>query len=307
VALFAYRRYDQLARTLQCLREAGVEVLYVFSDGPADAGAAADVELVRRRLRAIDWAQVELFEQPRNLGLSRSIRAGLDRVLGDHPAVVVIEDDVSVAPEFHTYACRALEHYRDDLRVAGITGLRYPFDRGVLKDYPYDVFHSPRFSSWGWATWRDRWESFEFDSGRLRERIAASPGIEPENAGADMAAMIIDSVVHETLAGSWDVVCATNMLLDRQLFVTPVWNMVENSGLAHGTHADGAPPWELAWEPPPAHVVAGSVRFAPVGPDERVLAAYRRFFTSYAGSGPLGRAGAAVHRWRASRRLRSPG
>ncbi len=305
VVLFAYRRHEQLAQTLRCLREGGIDLLYAFSDGAADEEATADVARVREQLRAIDWARVELVEQPANLGLSLSVRNGVDRVLDEHEATVVIEDDVCVSPEFYDYACRALAHYRDEPRVAGITGLRYPFGRHALEGYRYDVFHSPRFSSWAWATWGDRWRSFEFDPAALRKRIAATPSFDPREAGADMAEMIVDSVVTERLTGSWDVVCATNMLLEHRLFVTPTWNMVENGGLEVGTHAHGLPSWELAWEPPPEHVRAGGVRFAPVGLDEGVLSAYRRFFADGAGRGPFGRAAGAVARWRTSRRLRT--
>ena len=44
VVVFAYRRPEQLERTLECLRGCGVEQLYVFSDGPGDAAAVEDVE-----------------------------------------------------------------------------------------------------------------------------------------------------------------------------------------------------------------------------------------------------------------------
>jgi hypothetical protein len=117
-----------------------------------------------------------------------------------------------------------------------------------------------------------------------------------------MAGMIDAAIVRETLGGSWDVACAANMLLAGQWFVTPTWNMVENSGLAHGTHADGAPAWELHWEP--EHAPSGPIRYAPAELDERVLGAYRSFFAD-AGAGPLARAGKTLARWREARRRRA--
>jgi hypothetical protein len=302
VALFVYRRHRELERTIQCLRDCHIEQLYVFSDGPAGEQAERDVSLVRRCLADIDWVEPVLVEHPVNLGLSRSIRAGLDRVFAEHETAVVIEDDVCVARDFYDYARSALAHYWDEERVAGITGLRYPFGRGPLSGYPFDVFHSPRFSSWAWATWRDRWEAFEFDAEILRARIAAAPRFDPSAAGIDMAGMIDAAVVTETLRGSWDVVCATNMLLEGSSFVTPTWNMVENSGLAHGTHADGAPSWELTWEPRPDPGPGEPLRFAPFGFDEQVLGTYRRFFAGSPKGGPLAGAAVAVaRRWGARR------
>ncbi len=276
VALFVYRRHDLLPRTLECLREAGVDALYVFSDGPPDEAASADVQRVREGIAAINWITPVVFERERNFGLSESIRSGLDWLFERHDRAIVVEDDICVAPEFTAYARQALEHYRDTPAVAGVTGVRLPFNRRPLARYPYDVFQCPRFSSWGWATWGDRWRAFCFDAAELRREIEASTSFDPARAGADVPGMIQAAVVDETLHGSWDVVCNANMLLRGQYFVTPTWNMVENTGLASGTHSDRPPPWELHWEP--QHRPTREIRFAPVEESEPVLAAYRHFF-----------------------------
>lgn len=279
VALFVYRRWAQLPRTLECLRASGIERLYVFSDGPKDAADAADVAAVRDLIASLEWIEpAAVVAHPGNVGLSGSIRAGLDWLFESHEAAIVVEDDICVAPEFYDYARLTLGHYRDAARIAGITGLRYPFDRGAFGGYAYDVFLSPRFSSWGWATWRDRWQAFTFDTSVLRGQLAARADLRSERAGADMPWMIERAVVEESLTGSWDVACAANMLLHDQYFVTPTWNMVENSGLTEGTHqVAGAPAWTLAWEPEHRPTL-GDLKFAPLAEDPRVLRTYVRFF-----------------------------
>jgi hypothetical protein len=278
VALFAYRRHEQLPRTLACLRDSGVEQLYVFSDGPRDAAAADDVARVRELVSSLDWIEPVTVAQAQNLGLSESIRSGLDRLFESHETVVVVEDDVCVAPEFYDYACRVLAHYADCDHIAGVTGLRYPFSRRAFDEYPFDVFLSPRFSSWAWATWKDRWERFVFDHAALRGQLVAHTDLRPERAGADMRWLIQQAVVEEALGGAWDVSCAANMLLNDLYFVTPTWNMVENSGLSEGTHHTGqAPDWTLAWEPEHRPELT-ALRFPPVVEDQRVLEAYVKFF-----------------------------
>jgi hypothetical protein len=194
VALFAYRRPEQLPRTLACLRDTGVEQLYVFSDGPADEDAVDDVERVREMVSSLEWIEPVTIARTENLGLSESIRSGLDQLFEGHDRVIVVEDDVCVAPEFYDYACRALAHYADAERVAGITGLRYPFDTRALDRYPFDVFLSPRFSSWSWATWKERWRGFSFDLELLRREIAAG-AFRPQRAGADMPGMVDGAVL----------------------------------------------------------------------------------------------------------------
>jgi hypothetical protein len=283
-------------------------MLYVFSDGARNEDDVEGVEKVREIVSTIDWTEPVVAAHEQNVGLSASIRSGMDSLLDVHDAAIVIEDDVCVAPEFYDYVRAGLWHYRDSERVAGITGLRYPFDRRVLADYPYDAFLSPRFSSWGWATWRDRWSEICFDRASLRRQISEAPAFEPERAGADMPGMVREAVVTETLTGSWDVVCAASMLLRGQYFLTPTWNMVENTGLDEGTHFDQAPHWELRWEPDHGPRPGGEIRFPPIETDERVLKEYRRFFAREgAGRGTLARARVAAARWRTMRRSRRAG
>jgi hypothetical protein len=304
VALFVYRRHRQLQRTLACLRACGIEMLHVFADGAAGRDDAEDVAEVRRILGEIDWIEPVVSARAANAGLSRSIRDGLDALFEHHPAAIVIEDDVCVAPEFYDFARLALSQYAGQPLLAGVTGLRLPFDRSVLAPYPYDVFLSPRFSSWGWATWRERWREFCFDRGELRHQIAADSRFDPERAGADLTGMIYDAIVTGSLTGSWDALCATNMLLRGQYFLTPAWNMIENTGFAEGTHV--GPGWQLRWEPehmPPA----SGVRFCPVAPDEGVLREYRRFIAgTSAPAGLLARVRTTALRWRMRRTLRRP-
>ena len=233
---------------------------------------------MREVIASLDWIEPVTIVRPDNLGLDKSIRAGLDQLLATHDSVIVIEDDIAVAPEFYDYVCRALAQYAGDARVAGVTGLRVPFAARVFDGYPFDVFLSPRFSSWGWATWKDRWNGFSFDLASLRREIGAARAFKPERAGADMLWMVRGAVIDETLGGPpFDVVCATNMLLHGQYFVTPAWNMVENTGFVVGTHSNGTPPWELVWERD-RRPHDGRVRFAPIEEYEPILREYLRFF-----------------------------
>jgi hypothetical protein len=95
VVLFAYCRPDLLERTLDCLRENRVPKIYAFSDAPATAGLADGVAAVRRVLRNVDWCDLTLCERPTNLGLGRSILAGVTDVLARHESVIVFEDDLT--------------------------------------------------------------------------------------------------------------------------------------------------------------------------------------------------------------------
>ena len=275
VALFVHARPGLLSRTLECLRESGAELLYVFSDGPRDAADRAAVGEVRDLVRAIGWTAPIVVERETNVGLSASIRLGLDELFDRHDRAVVIEDDIAVAPGFLPFVARCLAHYEEEPRVAGVTGLRMPFDRACFDGYSYDAFATPRFHSWGWATWRRAWETFDFDAESLGRRLDAAR-VRPEEAGADLAALVDGAILRRELHGAWDVFCAASMLVNDQVFIAPVWNLVENTGFASGTHFSSPKRWELAWERPPPRAMLGPRLPQPVV-DAGILEAWLAF------------------------------
>jgi GT2 family glycosyltransferase len=113
IILFAYARPNTLSRTLECLKENRVPLIYAYSDGPRTADKAQAVEEVREILRRIDWCDVVLCERENNLGLGRSILTGVTEVLKQHDTAIVFEDDLICVPGTYGYLCAALEHYRN--------------------------------------------------------------------------------------------------------------------------------------------------------------------------------------------------
>ncbi|MEI6581744.1 MAG: 50S ribosomal protein L11 methyltransferase, partial [bacterium] len=250
VALFVFNRHQDLQSTLDCLKKSGVRNLWVFADGPRTTEEKELTDQVREIISDIEWVVPKIHYQQNNIGLSESIRNGLDTVFKKHDCVIVIEDDICVAPVFYNYMVKCLERYRDRSDILGVTGLRYPFSRRSLNKAEEDVFLAPRFSSWGWGTWKDKWEQIDFNLSHIEKRLQESPSIDLGIAGSD-AATSIELLRNGNLSGCWDVYVLMNMLLNNQSFVWPKYNMVENTGLLEGTHADGeAPNWVLRWEKP---------------------------------------------------------
>jgi hypothetical protein len=275
VVVFAYKRPQLLARTLACLRAAGAERIYAFVEAPESEDDADAVAAVRRELAAIDWATASVVERERHLGWTASLQAGLDDVFQHEQRAAVIEEDVAVAPEFLAYAARALARYEDEPVVAGVTGLRLPFSRRSLRRYPYDALMLPRFFTWGWATWRRAWETFEFDVDALVARLRAEP-VALEEGGADLPWMVRAGLVQRRVADPWDIGLSVQLLLERRLFVVPTWNMVEHLGAATGLHGP-APSYELRWETDHRPGAIEALRLPPPRVGARTLKAYHVF------------------------------
>ena len=168
VVLFVYNRLDHTMNVIESLKNnilADDTDLYVFSDAAKTEKAQNSVEAVREYIRKTDWRKnfrnVTVVEAEENKGLAKSIIGGVTGVLKKYGKVIVIEDDLVLSPHFLQYMNGALEYYQDAPEVWSISG--YSFPMKSLKRYEHDVFYSYRGTSWGWATWLDRWEMTDWD------------------------------------------------------------------------------------------------------------------------------------------------
>lgn len=158
IAIFCYRRsISQLINSLLQNDEATCTDLYIFSDGGKNDHDSADIQQVREELDAIEgFKSVTVNKASANQGLARSIIKGVTSVLAGHDRVIVLEDDLLVAPYFLRFMNDALEFYQNNDRIWSISGYSPPLP--ALASYKDTCYLSPRGSSWGWATWKNRWE-----------------------------------------------------------------------------------------------------------------------------------------------------
>lgn len=161
IALFAYRRTDMLGAVLNSLEacpEFSASDVYIFSDGPKNDAACADVEAVRALVRERMRPNMQLIEAPANLGLAHSIINGVGRLCEQYGRAIVIEDDLLVSPAILTWFNAALDRYAGEPRVMQVSG--HMFNSAALDGREEGLF-LPMVTSWGWATWDRAWKTFD--------------------------------------------------------------------------------------------------------------------------------------------------
>jgi hypothetical protein len=176
IALFVYNRPDHVLRTVLALQAnplARKSPLYVFSDGPhgsQDIAAVADVRRFVKNLTGFD--KISVRYQPKNLGLAQSIITGVSELSAAYGRVIVLEDDLVVAPAFLTFMNHALQRYEHEPRVMQVSGYMFPVERPKRLG---PTFFCRVPTSWGWATWARAWEHFNVDSTALLESLTSEP------------------------------------------------------------------------------------------------------------------------------------
>jgi len=163
VVLFVYNRplhTEQALRSLQKNALAKETVLYVFADGPKEHATAEDKKNIRETRTLFKelsgFKHVIVFEKEKNQGLAASVVAGVTEIVNKHGQVIVLEDDLLVSPHFLDFMNRGLYLYQDSPNVYSVTGFMFPVGGVEAK-----TVLLPYISTWGWATWKSKWEIFD--------------------------------------------------------------------------------------------------------------------------------------------------
>lgn len=186
VIFLVFNRPEQTARVFARIREARPAQLFVVADGPrADRPGEAERCLEVRRIveQGIDWpCEVVRDYSATNLGCARRVSSGITNAFKQVEEAIILEDDCLPDPTFFRFCAELLERYRDDARLALVSGTNH---QPVDAKFRHSYFYSRYNHIWGWATWRRAWQLFDFqmtdwpkwrDVGGL-ERVFADPAV----------------------------------------------------------------------------------------------------------------------------------
>lgn len=170
IVLFAYKRPEHLRLTLEALLAnplAKSSDLIVYSDAARDAATQEPVAAVRRLLHDVKgFRSITIRERATNMGLARSLIAGISEVLSMSDRAIIVEDDLVVTEWFLDFMNDALIMYADEEQVASVHGYTYPTSRQLPS-----TFFIRGADCWGWATWSRAWKHFNSDSQYLLREL----------------------------------------------------------------------------------------------------------------------------------------
>lgn len=171
ILLFVYNRPEHVKRTLAALEQnilAKESELFIYADAarsPQDEASVAEVRKIIRTALPF-FKQVNIIERETNWGLARSIIDGVTTQINRYERVIVLEDDLIVAPYFLKFMNDALDTYQHEEKVGHIQACDFTQDASLP-----DTFLIKWTGSWGWATWKRAWKYFNPDGKALLEEL----------------------------------------------------------------------------------------------------------------------------------------
>lgn len=236
IVVFAYNRPDHLKSCVDSLRKneiASKSNLYVFSDGAKNERDSSKVNEVRKVIESIKgFNKIEYFYEPQNVGLAKSIINGVTKILESYNQIIVLEDDLIVSNDFLTYMNSALDEYRVLKDVFSVSAYKAP----INIESAANTFFFQRINSWGWATWKDRWETVDWEVKDFDYFIRSKEERRKFNRGGeDLSVMLLKQKLG--VINSWAIRFNYACYRQTKLNLYPGTSKVFNSGTDNsGTH-----------------------------------------------------------------------
>jgi hypothetical protein len=240
IALFVYNRPEHTIKTLDALSQcelASESDLYIFADGPKENASKENIDKIQKVnevINGVKWAKNIYIERKQtNLGLAKSIVAGVTALCNKFGRVIVLEDDLLVSRYFLTYMNSSLEKYKDCSNVYQISGFMYPVSF-KSKD---DAFFLHLTTTWGWGTWDRAWKLYDWNPKDIQEKIQNKAIMRrfDLNGAYPYSKMLIDRMNGKN--DSWGILWWWAVYNANGLVLHPVKTFVANIGFdGTGTH-----------------------------------------------------------------------
>ncbi|MFB6341501.1 glycosyltransferase family 2 protein [Saccharicrinis sp. FJH62] len=277
VCFFTYKRLSETKLAIDALKNNYLSEktdIYIYSDGPKYEVDSSKVDSIREYLKTITgFKSVTINNSETNLGLAGSIINGVSDVLMKYERVIVLEDDLITSPNFLNFMNQALDRYKNQDNIQTVCGFSVAIDH-----YSDDVYFQRRPFSWGWATWKDYWNTSIFDKKEIKEQlqnnISLIDGFK-HFCGDNLGKMLLGSLDNKN--DSWFVRWAFNQFLEKRYSVIPSKSLIRNIGFGiDGTHCKGINPY-TSFYADPEQTNFNLIPFSE--PDENLTKDFLHYFT----------------------------
>ena len=222
--IIAYARIENVFRLIDQALEQGVEQIYVAIDGPKSSQILCrQEEMVSQLLRKSDSLKIpiNIWWRDRNLGVAVSVITALDWFFSKVNSGVILEDDLIIEDTFYYYASHYLNYFSKEAQILLISGNR--FFPGAESSSGPCLVHYPQ--TWGWATWRDRWEQIRVNAYKIEDQSKGAFFDPVRNFWHYGTLRVLQGRID-----TWDVPVANYMFKHKFYALIPPFNLVSNLG-----------------------------------------------------------------------------
>lgn len=165
--LSRYKHFKNCVESLRLCKYSNNTDLFIFLDYPSKESHWDGYENIKKYLPTINgFKSINIIEREKNFGPINNFFESINYVLERYDVLIFSEDDNVFSPDFLDFTNQGLEVYKNRKDILSITGYQYPVS--LPQNYIQDVYLYSGFSAWGYGTWKDKWNSIDWNIEELR-------------------------------------------------------------------------------------------------------------------------------------------
>lgn len=165
ILVLGYNRPDYLKNLLEFLKDQKNLRLYISIDGPV-LNNPRDEFLVKEcqklAIESKEWAETKLLFSGSNNGCYLGVTKAVDWFFANEEFGIILEDDLVFDSTAITFLTHGLSQFSKNVEIGAICAFSHLSPHSI-SNAPISTQMVSFPSSWGWATWRDRWAKLERD------------------------------------------------------------------------------------------------------------------------------------------------
>jgi len=240
ILIICFKRYEKTLELFNRIKSISPKKLYVAIDGARNEEEKLKVDKVASIFQNPDCDfEIEVRRSEVNQGCKYGVFNAINWFFKHEEYGIILEDDILPYPQFFPYCEELLEKYKDDKKIACISGWSYFYNKKI-ENYDATYYFSHVQSSWGWATWKDRWEMIDLEMKNTKfeeiEKNFINDGL-PDEIIEYYRWIYDNKICFDT---TWDYQFCLSVLMKNNMYcIQPLKTFVRNVGDTDATHTSG--------------------------------------------------------------------
>ncbi len=237
ILYLVFNRPDLVKLTFPSIKSQKPKKLFIASDGPRDTHTEDPARVDECRnwvLDQIDWeCELKTLFREKNLGSGVAVSEAITWFFKQVEMGIILEDDILTNESFFQFQQKMLEKYALVKNVLHVSGSNFLFGKTYTPD---DYYYSKFPNTWGWGTWSDRWDLFQFDLEISLEKISEF-ALSYHNKGIKNLWEHRLNALKNNVVDAWDYQWFFQLIINDMITVVPQKNLVTNIGIGdQATH-----------------------------------------------------------------------
>ena len=236
LALFNRPQYFlQMAESINAINP---KKIYIHIDGPRNSEDSKKIKEIINLLDKIDKSiDKEVLIQDKNLGCGLGMVTAISWFFEKEKYGIILEDDCIPNPTFYDYCNQLLPEYKNNENIFMISG-----DNGgqIIPEKHFgdnDLISIPTPLIWGWATWKNRWEEYEYNELNLNFINIFQNLKEFEIFERFILIKYFYKLKNYKVLNTWDIHLFYKLIVTGKRCIVPRMNLIKNIGFGdEATH-----------------------------------------------------------------------